>query len=273
MPTYTQTFHRSAMCPTPPQQVAVYRHQSPSAIAYGPTGSQPEVSRREAEQSMPPAAPRPAQTSTAQVQAAPHVAAETLTQVAAAAAVAAAQAVKHDADSELSQVLKAVLLQQSRIGIANSALANAVGPGLLATLGQEKSIGPRVVGHRLTEPAPQPVAAPHSATPVVRFPSAHRPDPIALLLLVLIRCIASDATACRGYPSPFDVARRKQRNCVWRPSNCTARHCASMPAGTFAEAATAAAVPRRSREPSIYVGGQPGPRRRYHAADPRDSET
>ena len=47
--------------------------------------------------------------------------AQDLGQVAAAAAVAAAQAVKKDSDSELSQVLKAVLLQQSRLGQSGGA--------------------------------------------------------------------------------------------------------------------------------------------------------
>lgn len=191
--TSTQAVHRSAISLAPPQQITVQRQPSPGAIAFGQSRSQREVSRCEAEQSVPAPAPqpRPAQIGTTHVQAAPHVAAETLTQVAAAAAVAAAQAVKHDADSELSQVLKAVLLQQSRMGISNSALVNAVGPGLLAAMGQEKCIGPRVAGHRLTEAAPQAIAAPHSATPVVRFPSANRRNPLAILPLVLIHCIAA----------------------------------------------------------------------------------
>eukprot|EP00892_Ulva_mutabilis_P006878 jgi/Ulvmu1/4562/UM002_0290.1 len=121
--------------------------------------------------------PQPVQVATHQANAAPQLAAETLTQVAAAAAVAAAQTVKHESDSELSQVLKAVLLQQSRLGITNSALANAVGPGLLSALGQEKSIGPRVAGHRLTEPAPQAIPPPHSATPLGRS-SRRLPQPL-----------------------------------------------------------------------------------------------
>lgn len=155
-----------------------YTHVQPilvsGAVGLGQAGKQPEAVERYTPSPAPPlrALPQPGQTATNQNTAGPQLAAETLTQVATAAAVAAAQSVKHDADSELSQVLKAVLLQQSRIGIANSALANAVGPGFLAMKGHEKSIGPRVAGHRLTETAPHAIPPPHSATPVVHFLSA-----------------------------------------------------------------------------------------------------
>lgn len=78
---------------------------------------------------------------------------EALTQVAAAAAVAAAQAVKSDSDSELSQVLKAVLLQQSSLGMQRSALAATVAAPAAQNTTQQTST---------------PLQVPPSAVPVVR---------------------------------------------------------------------------------------------------------
>lgn len=188
---HTDSFHRFAAPPTLTQPIQSHLQpvSSPRATAPGHIGGQADASCRQTEQRLTAPHPWPAQPATTQPHAAPHVPPETLTQVAAAAAVAAAQAVKHDADSELSQVLKAVLLQQSRMGIANSALANAVGPGMFAAMVQEKPIGPRVVGHRLTEAAPHAPPPPHSATPVVCLHCLHDKS-YTKPSLILIPCIA-----------------------------------------------------------------------------------
>jgi hypothetical protein len=70
--------------------------------------------------------------------------------VAAAAAVAAAQAVKKDTDSELSQVLKAVLLQQSRLGMAGGHQLPATGAAVMGAPCAQQSMGDvRVQGHLL----------------------------------------------------------------------------------------------------------------------------
>jgi hypothetical protein len=73
-------------------------------------------------------------------------------QVAAAAAVAAAQAVKKDTDSELSQVLKAVLLQQSRLGVTGGRQMPMAGADGLGVPWAQQSMGDVHVQGRLLVP-------------------------------------------------------------------------------------------------------------------------
>jgi hypothetical protein len=95
-----------------------------------------------------------------------QLAARELSHVAAAAAVAAAQAVKKDSDSELSQVLKAVLLQQSSGAAGGPGLAGHV-PG--AWVMQQAQDSVHVQGQLLMPPAACSQFA-GSATPLVRAP-------------------------------------------------------------------------------------------------------
>lgn len=87
---------------------------------------------------------------------------EALTQVAAAAAVAAAQAVKSDASSELSQVLKAVLLQQTSLSMQQKALETSVSAPTIV----HDSSAPYASRHATQHPSTPP-HAPASAVPVV----------------------------------------------------------------------------------------------------------
>lgn len=90
---------------------------------------------------------------------------EALTQVAAAAAVAAAQAVKSDTNSELSQVLKAVLLQQNSLSMQRNSLADTVSAPTVARV--RHSSAP-YTAPRTTQHPPTPLQAPPSAVSVVR---------------------------------------------------------------------------------------------------------
>ena len=91
-----------------------------------------------------------------------------LSQVAAAAAAAAAQTVKQESHDELSQVLKAVLLQQSRLGAAPGM---PHGGALMHPMAQSVQDNVHVHGQLLIPPAGTG-QAPSSATPHVRIQGA-----------------------------------------------------------------------------------------------------
>jgi hypothetical protein len=102
---------------------------------------------------------------------APSLGVHDLGRVAATAAVAAAQAVKKDSDSELSQVLKAVLLQQSRLGLA-AGRGQGGGSGLgvnegadAGWVGKQSQGNVHVQGQLLVAPSSVPCS---TATPQVR---------------------------------------------------------------------------------------------------------
>ena len=140
-----------------------------------------------------------------------------LGQVAAAAAAAAAQTVRQESHAELSQVLKAVLLQQSRLGggAAHAGASAATTPWAVHTAQDNV----HVQGQLLIPPEPgtRPVA---SATPQV--------------CSGMFACIATLVQV--GVVHPFGKGCVPARRCHHEdvPAACCARFCVAITAGSWA---------------------------------------